>query len=440
MKRFTTLAALFCLAAATAQPYRPTTGRDPVRGSLVAYPTAAEASAGGMQASRYLAPLDDWTQEGTIRKTDFTVPFAWANRHIWLHVGPATAEYEIYVNGQPVAYNANPNAPADFNLTKYAREGKNALELRLATPSPGAPLESWKNAPAPAIGRTYVFSQPTMRVRDVTVKTWPAEGGTKAEVGIVVRTGALNPKTSRIHYALLTPGGEAVASGHGDLTLDMRREDTLRFVTDIPDSLLWSARHPRRLTLALKTQYEGRYVEYLHLPLGFRSVEMRDGQPVINGQPTALKIKEVTPDLSGAQIGQLKTEGYNTLKLRAGAVPEGFYDLCDSVGIYVVAQAPIDTRLSGEDIRRGGNPTNDPAWLGAYLERTADSYHAAKGHPSVIAFSLAEKSANGINLYESYLQMKRTGDPRPFIYPDAGGQWNSDRLAPAPLTCGQDSE
>ena len=97
-------------------------------------------------------------------------------------------------------------------------------------------------------------------------------------------------------------------------------------------------------------------------------------------------------------------------------------------GLYVIAQAPVDTRNSGPSRRKGGNPSNVPAWQGAFIERAEDSYHTSKRHPSVIAFSLAEESANGINLYESYLNMKRFGDERPFIYPDAGGEWNSDPL------------
>lgn len=93
-----------------------------------------------------------------------------------------------------------------------------------------------------------------------------------------------------------------------------------------------------------------------------------------------------------------------------------------------MAQAPIDTRRSGESRRKGGNPSNDPEWQPAYLERTENSYHTTKRHPSVVAFALATQSANGINLYESYLNMKRFGDSRPFIYPDAGGEWDSDKL------------
>ena len=88
----------------------------------------------------------------------------------------------------------------------------------------------------------------------------------------------------------------------------------------------------------------------------------------------------------------------------------------------------MDTRRSGDSRRVGGNPSNDPAWREAYAERAANSYHTTKLHPSVIAFSLATHSANGINLYESYLAMKRLHETRPFVYPEAGGEWNSDPL------------
>ena len=72
--------------------------------------------------------------------------------------------------------------------------------------------------------------------------------------------------------------------------------------------------------------------------------------------------------------------------------------------------------------------SSDAQRLDAYLDRTQQHYHAVKRHPSIVAFSLARESANGINLYESYLDMKKSGDSRPFIYPDAAGEWNSDKL------------
>lgn len=427
---------VLCLGGSVAaqSPSRTTFGREPLRGPLVAAPTAAEAEYAGPRPSRYLAPIEAWSVAGDSLTARFTRPFAWANRQIFLHMEAAVSEYEVAVNGRTVAYNADPNYPADFNLTKYAGEGANRLTVRFERPSAMAPLESWKESgPRTPDGRgAYIYSQPTMYIRDVAVRCRDVAGTPKAEIAVAVRTAALNDKTSRIHYDLRTADGARLTSGHADLTLGMRGEDTVHLFVSLPDTLLWSAGHPVRCDLRLSTQYMGRYVEYMRVPLGFRTVGMQGDTLLINGTPTPLRIREVRPaEASPELVGRLKAEGYDAARLTAGAVNGAFYEACDSLGLYVVAQIPVDTRLSGPDIRRGGNPSNDPAWLPAYIERTTDACHALGRHPSVIAISLAEKSANGINLYESYLHAKRLAGDLPVIYPDAAGEWNSD---PIPAT------
>ncbi len=276
------------------------------------------------------------------------------------------------------------------------------------------------------------MSPPTMYVRDVLVKNSRARATDDfltAEVGIVVKTAALNPRTSRIYYELLAPDGTTAAIGHNDMTLDMRREDTLRFLARIPDTLQWNAASPVRYTLWLKTRHEGRDIEHLEFHPGFRTAETTaNGRLLVNGQPVALRVREVRPDIGTDEIEALRDQGYNTLRLLPGAANESLYDTCDSLGVYLIVTAPVDTRRSGLSRRKGGNPSNDPAWQGAYIERAEAVYHTAKRHPSVIGFALARQSANGINLYETYLHMKRFDEIRPFVYPDAEGEWNSDRL------------
>lgn len=91
------------------------------------------------------------------------------------------------------------------------------------------------------------MSQPTLRVRDILTKTWRSteEGdNVMAEVGLVVKSEALNPRTSRVHYELLSPAGKTSATGYKDIKLNMRGEDTLRFLARIPDSLLWNPERP----------------------------------------------------------------------------------------------------------------------------------------------------------------------------------------------------
>ena len=254
MRTILSTIALFSLCGLCAQEYTPTYGRELPRGEILAYPSAEAATAADGGDNRYFTRLTEWNLKDNVFSTPFTVPFAWANRQVLFHLGWASGDYEVRVNGLPVACNADGNNPAEINITKQAKEGRNMLEVILAQPSSVAPLESWKEAPAPAIGGAWLMSQPTLRVRDVVTRTRMGEdGNATAEIAVAVKSEALNPRTSRIHYQLLTPTGENAAAGQKDVTLDMRREDTLRFLARIPANLLWSAELPTQYTLRLKT-------------------------------------------------------------------------------------------------------------------------------------------------------------------------------------------
>lgn len=431
MRTLLSILAIFSLCGASAQPAATSYGRELPRGTLLAYPTQQEATAADGGDNRYFTRITEWMREKNRFSTSFTVPFAWANRQVLLYVGDASADYEVLVNDRPVAYDSDGEHPAEFNITRHVREGRNTLAIELRSPSPVAPLESWKQVPDPAIGSVWLMSQPTMRIRDVLLRTWFSDEGrdfATAEVGVVVKSEALNARTSRIHYELLTPTGEQAASGYEEMTLDMRREDTVRFLARIPAHLLWSTELPTQYTLRLKTQHEGRYAEFLEMRLGFRTLEVRDGTLEVNGTPVTLHAVEVPARVGEADIARLRELGYNAIRLEPGSVWPELYDDCDRLGVYVIVQAPVDTSRSGDSRRKGGNISNVPAWTEFFIERIEDSYHTTKRHPSVIAFSMAQNSSNGICLYESYLKMKRFGDDRPFIYPAAEGEWNSDRL------------
>ncbi len=431
MRRIFSIITLFSVAAAAAQGYKPSYGKEQPRSAIVVYPSADEAAVAGVGNNTYRTQLGDWTQSGTRFSTSFTVPFAWVNRQVLLHIDSASADYEVRLNGVPIAFNADAGAPAEFNLTKQAKEGRNQIEIELSAAPATAALESWRTAAKPTLGSVWVFTQPTLRVRDITTNTWIEKDDTgyaTAEVAIAVKCDALNPRTSRIYYDLQSRTGESVAIGHKDITIDMRHEDTVRFLARIPVSHLWSADLPTQHTLRLRTQHEGRFVEYQEYRIGLRALEMRDGRMQINGEPVTLRVADVPGTAGEVEVEALRAKGFNTLRLLPGEVSQALLDYCDAQGLYVIVRAPIDSSRSGMSRRKGGNPTNDPTRLTAYTERTAESYHAAKRHPSVVAFELATKSANGINLYESYLKMKELGDSRPFVYLDAAGEWNSDKL------------
>lgn len=436
MRYIPAIIALFSTLSLTAQSYdSPATvsiGRDAPRSEIIAYPTLSEALTFSRSASRYLRPIADW-EEGTNESGrtftgEFTMPFAWIDRELFLHVASAGSAYEVTVNGKRAGYVQNGATPADFDITKLTAEGKNRVVITLFSPSVADVLQRAPEA-NPTLGECYVMAQPKMRVRDILVNSSIANDQNGVlELGVVMKTHTLNPKTTRIYYELIAPDSTKVLEGYKDLTLGMRGEDTVRFMSVVPRSQAWSAEHPHLYTLIVKTRYEGRINEYIPFKVGFRTVATDRGQLLVNGEPVALRVKETAADLHPTELDTLKKLGYNALRLNPGRLSRELLNRCDSLGLYVIDQLPIDTSRAGLSRKRGGNPSNDPQWLDAYLDRTEQHYNAVKNHPSVIAFSLARESANGINLYESYLRLKALERNRPVIYTESGGEWNSDKL------------
>ena len=406
------------------------------RARIVPYNTSALAQTHGGVAvkSQYVRPVKEWTRseeaDAVVFTGKFTVPFAWLNRQSIVRVDEASAAYEVVVNGKKLGYTSNAFAPAEFDATKASQEDMNTIQIRLLKSHWSRKLESFVANEDPRVGEVYVMSQPIVRVRDVVHNTSVdlSQKYANVELGFVVKTESLNPKKARIHYEILAPDTTVVTYGHRDIELDMKREDTIKVMTQIPYELTWCADMPVRYRLNLKTQIEGRYVEYQTHLLGFRDVKhSENGDFYINGIKTDLNygnfdVHKITDkDILGARL-----LGYNALRFPAQAVPHEVYRKCDSLGMYVLAQVPISTRNSGISRRVNGNESNNPKWKKAFILRAENTYFATRNYACVLGYLLADESANGINLYESFIRLKALEPKRPIIYIEANGEWNSD--------------
>ena len=411
------------LAQGLSIPMAPASGREPTRGRLV--PTFKRDTIDTYRREVKWSLSADNEHAYT---AEVSLPFAWNNRQVLLRIAGAPAGYTLRVNGREAGHVTTGALPAEFNLSKLVAVGSSArLELSLmGGQSPVARLEDFDHPDR--VLTTELISQPTIRVRDVVVETRKTETGYLGEVGIVVKSDALNEKQARIRYELIDTAGVVVKQGFGDMTLRMRGEDTLRFVYAVPGHLLWSPASPLHYRLRLSTQTSGRYTEYLNLPIGFRHVELSDGVLSLNGVALAAKGCTVDRSLTREEVVSLKKQGYDLLLPLPGLSTEELYALADEVGLCVVAQSPICTVRSGESRQKNRNPSNDPAMVEEYLDRTASARHLAQRHPSVVGYALAHESANGIALYESYLALKRVEHQLPIFYFDAQGEWNHDGL------------
>ena len=429
MKRHTIfgiVAALATLAAPDATAQR-SEGHDDHRTRLIPYPTASEAAKQSLEKQRYMQPITEWTtdSDGTLNG-EFTYPFSWVERQIFVRVEGVNCPYEVLVNGKSAGSSANGHAATEFNITKISREDKNTLTLRLMQNKGVAAIEGFDIAESRPVA--YVMSQPRVRIRDIYYRTTLGMGSVvNVDFGAVVHNQTLGDKNSRLYYELYLNDTIRLAAGHRDVSLGMYGVDTMRFGAPVPDSALWSRNNPTQLSLRLKNRIAGRDVEFYDLPLSLRELRFEDGTFYINGKATTMDWAEVTPNATIDVIQSLYKRGHRALRFTAGVVSDVVLTECDRLGIYVAVTAPINSSHNGTSRKRGGNPSNNPRWKQTYIERVMQMIYTTQRHPSVIAYHLADDSANGICLYEAYLAAKSIAGDRPVFYDDANGEWNSDR-------------
>ncbi len=382
-----------------------------------------------------MVPLEEWQKDewcDTLYTATYTYPMEWLNREVLLRVEYADAPYTVELNGEVVAHVEDGNTATETNLTLVTAEDINTVGIRLNPNSEMRKLEGWRSSSAiskePIKGGAILVPAP-MTIRDITARTTSAGEVYHSRIGVVLKSYNLNERRSNLHYKLRTDSGRVVAHGNESLLLSMRGEDTINIATILPDSTLWSDKNPELYTLELKLQHQGRFVEYVKHPIGLRKIELtKSGQIKITDEIVDLKVKSVEKSMTKAAMIRLQDDGYNTLHFEAGRYTREMLDHCDELGLYAIITAPINSRNTGDDITIGGNLTNDPEWINQYVDRATRAYHAAKLHPSVVAFAIASESLNGYNLYECYLKLKSLEQDVPIIYTDNNGEWNSDNL------------
>lgn len=416
-------------------------GKEPPRGDVVCYASVDDAIRKTYHKSQYLVPLEEFTQTSVNSGDDvaisyscrYKLPFAWLDRELILHISKVSSAYEILINGERIGFNQSAGTPAEWDVTRLSKEGYNTLEIRVWKDCMGAKLEDNRQSRTQSIeGEVYLLAQPKVRVRDVSVATEMSGTNGLLSLGVILKSHLLNDKVYKVYYELISPKGDVVAADNRDVTIGERGEDTVTFFRRIPDIMSWSHEQPCLYTLVVKTQHEGRFKEYVSFNIGFRTIALdKDNMVTLNGVPLRIVSKDYTPSNDIQQVGQdiasFREEGYTMLNIIGAPQSRSFYEICDSLGMYVCARADIDTHKSGNSRKKGGNPANNPEYLPFYLDRVNTLYHSTKNYPCVIMYSLAANNANGYNMYESYVTLKHIEKSRPIIIPDSD-EWNSDVL------------
>ncbi len=367
------------------------------------------------------------------------VPLKWLDSDVYLRITDGKSAVEVIVNGQKAGYAEDMKTGVEFNITRFLTDGQNTLVLNVYAKSTGSMLEAYDyESEGGIMGDVYILTQPKTHIADFRIMARLAPDN-KAELALavdVVNTFTRDDEVI-VHYELLNAKGDIVKYYYTDpLPLAAQSKDTVHFAARLSNIKPWSAESPELYTLVLRLKKEGRYIEYIPFKIGFRNVEIRDGQLLVNNNKVwinGINFNQYDRDEASLRKTLAEFKRNNINAIRCGNHPQGtpFYRLCDELGFYVCDQANVDPYFSGMNPARGGSVGNDPAWRAPFMERTQDMFGRDKNFTCVVMWSLGNNAADGYNFYETYNWLSAADTTaRPVIFSEAGLQWNTDIVCP----------
>ncbi len=378
-------------------------------------------------------------------RTTFTIPETWNDRQVFLHFGGVKSAMYVWVNGRQVGYSQGSKTPAEFNVTEYVRQGVNNLAVEVYRWSDAAYLEGQDYWKISGLEReVLLIATANVHVRDFFATTDLDESYADGVFGLEVaiqnhlnRASAQHTVTvdlldSAGHSALQAPLSQTTRVGTSDEVL-------LSFEQEIPTPAKWTAETPNLYTLVISLAAEGSLVEAVSSKVGFRKVEIKDGQLTVNGVP--ITIKGADRHEHEPKTGRVVSEEYmikdielmkrfNLNAVRTSHYPNNprWYELTDQYGIYVVDEANIESHGMGYSPDR--TLGNDPAWREAHLDRMRSMVERDKNHPSVIIWSMGNEAGDGVNFEATYSWTKQRDTTRPVQYERAVDGEHTDLYVP----------
>jgi len=380
---------------------------------------------------------------GSYRRS-FTVPAAWTGRRIYLTFDGVESAFYLWINGERVGYSEDSRTPAEFDITRYVKPGENLVAVEVYRWSDASYLEDQDFFRLSGIFRDVtLWSAGTLHIRDIEIRAGldAAYKDGRLRVLADVRNTSDTPQAYVVRAELLNPRGVRIATLDATRpALEIGTSTEVTLEQDVAAPLPWSAESPSLYTVLL-TLLDGRgqVVEVIPQRVGFRTVEMKGGQLLVNGR--AILIKGVNRHEHDPDTGHYATveqmlrdirlmKRHNVNAVRTAHYPNAtaWYDLCDKYGLYVIDEANIESHGIGYDPNR--TLGNKPEWKAAHMDRTVRMVERDKNHPSVIIWSLGNEAGDGINFEATYAWTKQRDPSRPVQYEQAGLKPHTDMYVP----------
>ena len=360
---------------------------------------------------------------GSYRR-EITVPASWKGKDIIAHFGSVISNMYLWVNGKYVGYSEDSKLEAEFNLTPYLKPGqKNLIAFQVFRWCDGTYLEDQDFFRYSGVGRDcYLYARDKKRIEDIRVTP---------DLDANYQNGSLNVTlnlkgSGKVNLILEDASGKEVATTQatkGTATLEVENPHK------------WTAETPYLYTLYASLEGSN---EVIPIKVGFRKVELKNAQVLVNGQPILFKganRHELDPD-GGYVISKERMiqdiqvmKQFNLNAVRTCHYPDNnlWYELCDQYGIYVVAEANIESHGMGYGEKTLAK--RDDYTL-AHLERNQRNVQRSFNHPSVLIWSLGNEAGYGPNFEKAYDWIKQEDPSRLVQYEQAGKTGKTDIYCP----------
>jgi len=375
----------------------------------------------------------------------FSVPTEWKHRQVFLHFEGVKSAFYLWVNGREVGYSQGSRLPAEFDITEHLREGENILAVEVYRWCDGSYLEDQDTWRLSGIFRdVYLFSTPSVHLRDFFARCDFDDEYRDAVLKVTGKVRNYGSEAAGAHsleVSLLDAQGEQVggaplASGRID-GVAAGKEGVIELEAAVSEPHKWSAETPYQyeVLLTLKDSEE-RVIEVERCSFGFRKVEIKRGELLVNGVAVLMRgvdRHEHDPDHGQAlpfsrmvqDVKLLKQSNINAVRTSHYANDPRWYELCDRYGIYVVDECDLESHGVAHSV-----PGSDPKWREACVDRMARMVERDKNHPSVIIWSLGNEAGFGDN-FRHMAACAREADPtRPVQYEPAGEDAVTDIVCP----------
>ena len=353
---------------------------------------------------------------GSYRRT-IEIPEDWDGKTVIAHFGSATSCIYLWVNGKFVGYSEDSKLASEFDVTPYLKKGKNQFAIQIFRWCDGSYLEDQDFFRLSGLAReSYLYTREKAgSLSDIRVRQSLENNYTDGVLDIDLSTKG-NPDVT---LALYDPEGKRIT--------EVKPTSTGSASIQVKAPKLWSAEDPNLYTLVAELSKGGKHIESVPVRVGFRSVEIKDKQLLVNGKPILIKGVNrheldpdggyvVSPERMLQDIRIMKENNINAVRTCHYPDDPRWYDLCDEYGIYLTAEANVESHGMGY-----GDKTlaKNPLYAKAHLERNQRNVQANFNHPSIIVWSLGNEAGYGPNFAEAYKWIKTQEKDRPVQYEQA---------------------